>query len=87
LGLNAGPFSSPSTQNPTIPVNGHHPAPNPFLHTATNMPNQSAQPEVGKTLKLSKNNATPCAGLTDTTDSNSTLDRCQQAGTHFFGGQ
>jgi hypothetical protein len=57
LGLNAGPFSSPSTQNPTIPVNGHHPAPNPFLHTATNMPNQSAQPEVGKTLKLCKSNA------------------------------
>jgi hypothetical protein len=40
----------------SIPVNGHHPAPNPFLHTARNMPKQSAQPQVGKTLKLCKNN-------------------------------
>jgi hypothetical protein len=31
-------------------------------------------------LKLCKNNAPTCAGLTHTSDSNSTLDRCQQAG-------
>ncbi len=37
-------------------VNGHHPAPNAFLHTARNMPKQSAHPQVGKTLKLCKNN-------------------------------
>ncbi len=43
-------------------------------------------PQVGKTLKLCKNTATTCAGLTHTTDSNSTLDRCQQAGTNLFGG-
>jgi hypothetical protein len=38
----------------SIRVNGHHPAPNSFLHTATNVPKQSAQPQVGKTLKLCK---------------------------------
>ncbi len=40
----------------SIPVNAHHPAPNRFLHTARNMPKQSAQPQVGKTLKLCKIN-------------------------------
>jgi hypothetical protein len=46
----------------------------------------SAQRQVGKTLKLCKNKARTGAGLTHTTDSNSTLDRCQQAGTNLFGG-
>jgi hypothetical protein len=39
------------------------------------------------TLKLCKNNAPTCAGLTHTSDSNSTRDRCQQAGRNFFWGQ
>jgi hypothetical protein len=43
--------------------------------------------KVRHTLKLCKNNAPTCAGLTHTSDSNSTLDRCQQAGRNFFGGQ
>jgi hypothetical protein len=42
----------------SIPVHGDHPAPNPLLRTARNMQNKSAQPRVGKTLKLCKNNAT-----------------------------
>jgi len=50
------------------------------------MRNKSAHPQVGKTLKLCKNNAPTCAGLTHTPDSNSTLDRCQQAGRNFSGG-
>jgi len=43
--------------------------------------------KVRHTLKLCKNNAPTCADLTDTSDSNSTLDRCQQAGRNFFGRQ
>jgi hypothetical protein len=38
------------------------------------MPKKSGTP-----LKLCKNNAPTCAGLTHTSDSNSTLDRCQQS--------
>jgi len=43
--------------------------------------------KVRHTLKLCKNNAPTCAGITHTSDSNSTLDRCQQAGRNFFGRQ
>jgi hypothetical protein len=43
--------------------------------------------KVRHTLKLCKNNAPTCASLTHTSDSNSTLDRCLQAGRNFFGGQ
>jgi len=43
--------------------------------------------KVRHALKLCKNNAPTCAGLTHTSDSNSTLDRCQQAGRNFFRGQ
>jgi hypothetical protein len=39
------------------------------------------------TLNLCKNNEPTCAGLTHTSDSNSTLDRCQQAGWNFVRGQ
>jgi len=42
--------------------------------------------KVRHTLKLCNNNAPTCAGLTHTSDSNSTLDRCQQAGRNFSGG-
>ncbi len=38
-------------------------------------------------LKLCKNNAPTCAGLTHTSDANSILERYQQAGRNFFGGQ
>jgi len=139
-------FVVPGTQKGSIPVNGHHPAPNPFRHTAWNTPKKSAQPQVATlfwryiacqmsqhtlklcqnnaalfwgyitcqkvrhtlkwcksnatlfwgyitcekvrhTLKLCKNNAPTCAGLTHTSDSISTLDKCQQASRNFFGGQ
>jgi hypothetical protein len=46
------------------------------------MPKSQAHP-----LKLCTNNGPTCAGLTHTSDSNSTLDRCQQAGRNFSGGQ
>jgi hypothetical protein len=39
-------FVLPGTRKGSVPVNGHHPAPNPFLHTAWNTPKKSAQPQV-----------------------------------------
>jgi hypothetical protein len=51
------------------------------------MRKNSAHTKVGKILKSCKISSTTYAGLTHTTDSKSTLDRCQQAGTNFFGGQ
>ncbi len=166
-------FVVPGTQKGSVPLNGHHPAPNPFRHTAWKTPKklhnlklcqnnatlfwryiacQKSQhtlklrqnnatlfwgyiacqkvrhtlkwcksnatlfwgyiachkvrhtlkwcksnetlfwgyiacKKVRHTLKLCKNNAPTCAGLTRTSDSNSTLNRCQQAGRNFFGRQ
>jgi hypothetical protein len=97
-------FVVPGTQKGSIPVNGHHPAPNPFLDTACNTPKKSTQPQVVSEWcniilkvhsmpkasahpQVEKNNVPTSAGLTHTSDSNSTLDRRQQAGRNFFGGQ
>jgi len=46
VGLNTVLFAVPGTQKRSIPVNAHHPAPNPFLHTARYMPKTSTQPKV-----------------------------------------
>jgi hypothetical protein len=43
--------------------------------------------KVRHTLKLCKSNAPTCAGVTHTSDSIGTLDKCQQASRNFFGGQ
>jgi hypothetical protein len=54
IGFEPGTFFLSQDPEGSTPVNGHHPAPNSFLHTARNMRKQSAQPQVGKTLKLCK---------------------------------
>jgi hypothetical protein len=46
------------------------------------MPKESAHPQVSVRIMQPT-----CAGLTHTSDANSTLDGCQQAGNNIFRGQ